>query len=209
MYAQHQPLISGWSRSHPEHFALCGLLCILSARQPFDRLGDDMEAVLSGNDPSPLFAWKAEAWRQHEAAAAPRLQALEMAHFWHKGSPLSLDTRLLELVASWHGFGFVKGGFLLQLTFGRLGCLDVRNAQDFGLGRIRNPDRRSPTALSAQARRYAKRCRALGGPDYLWDHWCTNYALSSARLTTPWQVSAEHCRVLGLDPGADPADIPF
>jgi hypothetical protein len=117
------------------------------------------------------------------------------------------DARMLTCVASWFGLGFVKGGFVLQMAYGISGCIDARNIDTFGV---------NPRSVSApkkmeqyktryrKALAYNKLIRSLGGTENLWNAWCTYYAESGdyPEWVDGWQVSAEHCRILGLDPGS-------
>lgn len=203
MYAQHQPIIAQWGMSTPERFAAVGLLCLLSARQDFRLVRGIQKRVLAG-DEAPLWGWKRDAWHQHREHAVDRRTHIEIAVL--DGVD---DAELLHIVCSWHGFGMVKGGFMLQMLTGRTGCLDARNAQRYGLGRVRDPDHRRPRALQRHIDAYLDTCRALGGPAHLWDSWCADYAASTTYFRTPWDVSAEHCRILGLDPGEEASACPF
>lgn len=209
MFDQHQPTIGRWAQAHPANFAKVQLLAILSARQPFPEIHEDYQAVLRG-DTRSLFAWKHEAWRQAELKSAERLAKLKaieaLRPIW---GDQTTDAALLVEVTQWYGLGLIKGGFVLQLTFGRVGCLDTRNQHDFGLDAraLTLPYRLTDKQRRRLVRRYIDQCNALGGCAYLWDTWCSNYV--RGRLSDPWEVSAEHCRILGLDPGVNPADIPF
>ena len=121
-------------------------------------------------------------------------------------------------ITSWYGLSFIKGGFVAQLAYGVVGCLDTRNQAAYGIGK--RDFRELPANASVgwrlrHARRYCRMCRKLGGAAVLWDAWCDEYQHSkvAARLSTGWLASAEHCRILGLPTGDDPLagvdDIPF
>ena len=203
MFAQHQPTISAYGRSSAEGFARCGLLCIASARQPFATVGEAMREILGGRGASDLFAWKAQAWDQLQETATERLATLEALE-----AKRASDVAMLLQVTSWYGFGYVKGGFLLQMLYGRLGCLDTRNEAQFGLRYLR---KRADTSLEARtqvARRYVRKVKSLGGCEFLWNNWCMGLAAEGNRFKSTWDVSAEHCRILGLDPGAEDFSSP-
>lgn len=210
MFSQHQPIIGKWARARPENFAHVQLLAILSARQPFERVGEDMAAVLEG-DHKPLFDWKLNAWLDARDYSGERLARCEMIYL--RGDGPRMEAELLAEITSWLGFGFIKGGFVAQLAYGVIGCIDSRNQTAYNLPQFAAV---KTTALHAtrlkHARRYVRLCRRLGGCEALWNAWCDGYATSrvAARLLDGWECSAEHCRILGLDPGPNYLDdMPF
>lgn len=209
MFADHQPIIGQWARACPENFARAQLLAILSARQPFDYVGEDLNAVLAG-DPRPLFAWKAAAWFDIQRTAARRLAACEMIYC--RGSKVAMETELLAEITKTIGLGLIKGGFVAQMVYGVIGCIDSRNQDEFGIAKRRYreiPPSATDATRTRKCREYVLACRKLGGCAFLWDNWCQGYALKGGRLSTSWEVSAEHCRILGLAAGNDASDIPF
>lgn len=210
MFADHQPLISQWVRSHPDNMRDVAIFCIITAHWPFDRVRDDFDDVKSG-DTSVLCGWKTEAVRLAHHESGGRFEQLET--LWREDWGPDI---MLAHVAQWYGLGHVKGGFFLQLCYGISGCLDVRNAELHGLQRsaLRSDgDVRFPTRVK-RASRYNELCERLGGTRNLWDTWCDLYALEyqgsrKDDFATGWQVSAEHCRVFGIDPGIEPEEVPF
>lgn len=73
----------------------------------------------------------------------------------------------------------VKGGFVLQLTIGDLGCIDSVNKRLYGLDTVTT----SPT-------KYAQLCADLGGSVALWAQWCNAVALE--RNADPVAISKAH-----------------
>lgn len=218
MFKQHQPLIAEHATT-PDGFADLQLLAIASARMPFSRVAEDFAAVKSG-DATPLFAWKHEAWRQAQADKEIRFAAVRSI-LYDPGA--DFDTRYpdresaaLALVSQWYGLGFVKGGFVLQMAYGISGCIDARNEETYAVEAkaTRAPSSRlGMKSRYKHARAYNALCAALGGTETLWNAWCDYYAASGDNpdWTDGWQVSAEHCRVLGIDPGAKPetGEVPW
>ena len=204
MFANHQPIISEYARAHEGAFARVGLLCILSARQPFFSVADQFTDVMRG-DRRWLFDWKSRAWNEMHDQCMSRFARLEAIR--QNSGPRMLEANLLAEVVSWHGFGLAKGGFLLQLTYGLVGCLDSRNIAQYGLAEPCN----LPKTLSYRTRlkkccEYVDLCYALGGSEVLWDEWCYGFEVEGRKA---FEVSAEHCRILGLDPNVNETKIPF
>lgn len=209
MFANHQPLIGAYARQSPEAFADVGLFVLLSIRERFPTVRRMFREVKSGNH-AALYGWKSEAYAMHVREAPERLARLEDLVTFHnrpRGCVNALrvtENHLLAETASWYGFGLVKGGFFLQLVYGLSGCIDVRNADSFGI-----PDKdiglAKPRLWRTQYRKvnkYNGLCRSLGGTASLWDFWCRGYAETyrgeREDLRTPYDFSEEHCRILGI-----------
>ena len=47
---------------------------------------------------------------------------------------------------------------------------------------------------------YLSFCNELGGCRKIWDAWCNHYGETSDAFVDGEDVSAEHCRILGIDP---------
>lgn len=217
MFEQHQPLIGQYARSHPDNMANVAIMCIITAHWPFDRVAHDFDQVVNRRNYSVLYGWKQNAVNLAEAFSVERFNCMQGLY----ATTFDEDTKetlMLAEVAQWHGLGFVKGGFFLQLCYGLSGCLDIRNAETY---EIPQSELRAPRKILKSATRikkagiYNKLCKRLGGTAKLWDTWCDLYAFDypenekSKRFSTGWQVSAEHCRILGIDPGVEPEEVPF
>lgn len=205
MFDLHQPMIGRFARQSPENMARVALVCILTARMPFGGVAEQLRKYDRG-ERHMLFAWKYRAVAEVNERADDLYRTLEGLQ--------SKPNHQLAHVLSVHGMGMVKGGFWLQLAYGVSGCLDMHNVDRFELrrGHIRAPE---PTvSYQARLRRataYHKLVKRLGGTAQLWDGWCEYLAsVQRARWSGPFDVSAEHCRILGLDPGkAGDDEIPF
>ena len=97
-----------------------------------------------------------------------------------KGSELDMILHWLQVP----GLGLPKAGFMVQLTMGRAGCMDVHNLrkylpdEDASKG---TPSRWQTSGQSAETKRrkaidYLDTCKKVGGCKFLWDTWCTERA---------------------------------
>jgi len=210
MFANHQKQIGQWCRQSADNFADVQLLAILSARQPFSRVREQFEMV-KRDDWSPLFAWKKQAYQEAIEDADTRLETCLMLDHIGDEDYSNADI-LLEEVATWSGFGLVKGGFVVQMAFGLSGCLDSRNMDDLHMPvRMWRSDGFAHHSLTTRMRKVRKYNQAVEdiGTGALWDMWCTNYAAGSDHFLSAWDVSAEHCRILGITPDLDEGEMPF
>lgn len=112
------------------------------------------------------------------------------------------DIDKLLYVASLHGLGIVKAGFLLQLALHepgqRYACLDRRNITHFGLD-----DKRYKTQPQNLIKRrelieeYLQLCGFLGGSAGLWNFWCMQLSHDRPKhFPTPESVSALHVKCI-------------
>ena len=86
---------------------------------------------------------------------------------------------LAALIREAEWLSTVKGGFVVQLTRGGLGCIDSVNKRLYGLETVTN----SPNL-------YPALCESLGGSVALWAHWCNAVALE--RGADPVAISRAH-----------------
>ena len=196
MFEKHNPIIGRFAQSSPDNLVKVCAMVLLSIQQPWYRIGEQMSSLASEGELCPhLWGYKRKAYRH----------IISEKRFLHK---LLLDTRAgkcegeycLAELASIPGLGLVKGGFVMQLTIGRAGCLDVHNLKRFALkpSAFRVSGLRFET-LRGRARLYLTLCNELGGSAFLWNSWCNHLAeLYPARYSGGYDVSARHCLYLGL-----------
>ena len=118
----------------------------------------------------------------------------------------SADVDKLMAVASMHGLGIVKAGFLLQLALHeprqRYACLDRRNIAFFGLDEEKfKAQPRNLIKRRALIEEYLQLCGYLGGSVGLWNLWCTKMSHDRPQyFPTAESVSALHvtCILPGL-----------
>jgi hypothetical protein len=193
MYKNHQPLIAKHAQT-PEGFTDVGLFCILSARTRFSNLNEQFQRIKSG-DLQPLYGWKRDAYLQHKEQANHRLNKLNTLNNY------AYEWTLLDEVSNWPGFSLIKGGFFLQLVYGVSGCIDSRNMKSLGIARemLELSNRLTIPSKRKRVYEYSRLVKTLGGTEFLWDKWCSEYAESGdGPWTTPYEVSAEHCKTLGI-----------
>lgn len=217
MYAQHQPKIAVFANASPDNMIDVALFCILSARQPLDRVYDDFREVKDGKL-TALWSWKGDAYREMVENRWDRFETLKSINANTK-SPHKKADLMMDQVITWKGLGLAKGGFFLQMMFGVSGCMDSRNLDLFEINnrafRTDHLTKAKPSTRMRKIRSYHNFIKRLGGTARLWDIWCDLYAEQRGTiangLTSGWAVSAYHCEVLGIDPGDPPEaeDIPF
>ena len=82
------------------------------------------------------------------------------------------------------GIGIVKAGFIVQLLYGEVGCLDRHNMEWFHV-KPRQFSMDSHTSFQTVQRKvdlYIAVCKAIGTAEFLWDHWCTAMATEKPHI---------------------------
>lgn len=213
MYENHQPLIGEWARKSPENFASVATFVVCTIRTPLERAILEYRAYRDHGDVAGLWSWKLAAVQEMEAHAAERLAKLQSLRL---GRPGDRDA-MLAYVASWTGFSFVKGGFLLQLTFGLSGCIDSHNEARLGVSMRREGlahGALKPRTRARKAKRYHALVDAAGGTERLWNDWCNAIAEKRPDVWADgFEVSRYHALSVlpagEIDAGHYGTDIPF
>ena len=166
MYKTHQRMIAKFSKESPDNLKWTKGLALTSIRQDFWLLRSQLLDLKEyGVESKYLFGSKKAGWEY----IINNKQNLYDKIYSNK---ISLAEKLLE-VASIPNIGLAKAGFILQLTLGKVGCLDVHNLNRFGIPStvFRLNKVKYSTALR-KAEYYIKTCEDLGGSEYLWNSWC-------------------------------------
>lgn len=159
---------------------------LLTIQQPIKSIPDAMRDVRrKGSSSAFLWGMKANGWQyvqSHKSAIYHDLGELQ-----HIPDPDWRDDALLEYLAIMPGFGMVKAGFVAQLLFGRVGCIDTHNIDRFGLEWTASGSQptwlkssaykeRRPAARQALRQTYLALTRNQGGAEALWNGWCAYVA---------------------------------
>ncbi len=197
MYLDDGPRIAKFAAQSVDNFFRVGVFVQCTIQQHFER----MPLVMATYDDEGLASrFFSETRRQALRALlteSPMLyqRVLSTQRLCESWGEISLLRAFLELP----GFGFVKGGFLVQLVypFGVIGCLDRHN---LALAGLKSDAFRRPTTtegLSHRLQVYYETCREFGGSATLWDQWCTHLSkLRPRSFPTPDHVSKLHVQCI-------------
>jgi hypothetical protein len=144
------------------------LIAVLSAQQQWSRIPGQLHDVeLNGLKSSALYGSKRAAFKFLEVEAN--------LDYLYAGTMTENDpVDLLDLWLSVPSLGLVKGGFVVQLTRGKVGCIDTHNAKRYDVSRnqLRLDKAASPGVNMRKVQEYVRLCEDLGGADHLWIEWC-------------------------------------
>lgn len=181
MFADHQPMIAAHAAT-PDGFADVVTFVVCTIKQHLYRVGDIVANSATTGMLTRRQRGAVDYIRQHAATVRAACAATD--------NPIDRLRILVELP----NIGIAKAGFITQLCYGQVGCLDRHNLRLVGLAE--KTFQHIPTsaeALTARLQTYAAACAALGTPAQLWDGWC---ALIAARypehFVGPEDVSYKH-----------------
>lgn len=181
MFAEHQPKISECGRSNPAAFAKVCEFALATIRV---HLRDASKALRDGERPSSIFFGSKLAGLDYLDRNAETL--------WSDAEQAHDDDALMAVFMRIPSIGLAKAGFLCQMLYGRVGCIDTHHIVRFGLPpRVFREIR--PNARAAKwriIRRYVETCDRLGGCAELWDSWCEYVA--NREGDRPEAISALH-----------------
>jgi hypothetical protein len=205
MFDKHQPIIGKFAQQSPDNFFQVLQFTLLTIQQSLHQVPEMMLDVnKKGFQSKYLWGVKAVAW-QNLNDRKPEVYDMAMTLYDAYPNPDHASSELLLYLASLPGLGLVKGGFVAQLAFGLVGCLDSHNAKRFGLTRSQLSassfkDARTRKTKSDKVHAYLGLCAELGGCAGLWDSWCSYVASRDTYGTgsSAHDVSKLHLDALGL-----------
>lgn len=195
MYARDQAAIQRWCKNE-DKLVLVGTMVLLSIRMQWVGVGNQLKRVVSG-DWTPLWGWKREGYEY---------LVRERKVLYHTVRDLRAG-RISEraFLRQWlkvPGLGLPKAGFVMQLTCGKGGCLDMHNIERLGLdARVWTVPKRRDVwdqmrVIDETINRYLSLCRECGGSENLWNEWCGHVASRVGTLKDGDEVSRRHYEYL-------------
>lgn len=199
MYKTHQPRIQKYALASSDNAARVVSMVSLSIQQAWYSVGNQL-ADVDANGENSRFLWgsKKPCYNYVTKHKGDLFLAL---HEYKKGKIDLPD--LLVKVADIPGLGLVKAGFVIQLSLGKIGCLDVHNLRQYGVdaAMFKYGKNATPATKRKKAELYIATCEKLGGSEYLWNKWCESLAANPRcrdRFTSKHHVSRMHCEFLGV-----------
>lgn len=217
MFANHQPIISGYARENPENFARVLKFVILTIRTRLFNMPADMETLESARTADEisgvLYGFKGQSVAEIDINR-DSLYAQAESISYHAETPRHAAENLIDLFTSIHGLGLAKAGFCAQLIYGVSACLDSHNIERFGLSyaALKSSTFKGAKTLKTRRKWIARYCdyvEQCGGTESIWDSWCdyvykrpdaVGYKMNHNQSVykSAEHVSALHCESLGL-----------
>lgn len=169
--------------------AVCAM-ALLSIRQPFRMVKRQMQHVhVHGFSSGYLWGHKRAGLAYvTEHASRLRTELLQVVP-----TDDTAAEQALEILTQIPMLGLAKAGFVAQMLGFDVGCIDSRNAAEFGLGRSASRfDKSEPEHIRLnRISAYVLLCRSLGGARFLWNNWCSSIARDEFFRTADF-VSSYH-----------------
>lgn len=188
MYQDHVGLLSVAMRHDPDIFFRGVTFAVLSIRQQFVRIRDQMAEVENAST-------KARALWGYKRGAYDFLRKNKcVLHRSVVSSQYAEDA--IEHLTSIPGLGIVKSAFVAQMMGFDVGCLDSRNIVRLGLNprewRTDGEERKQGAAFKRKVARYVD--ETSGRAEELWNDWCEDAA--QVYKVTAQEISADHLVIL-------------
>jgi len=194
MYGLHIKSCNDYARYNSDQMVDTALMVVLSIQQSWDQVGHMLKDVREhGHTSQYLWGFKRDTY----------LYLKENKHeLYSESISRHNDLDLLDLWSTVPGFGMVKAGFMCQLMFNRIGCIDSHNARmyDVAASQLRLDPNLTLRTREIKLRGYIDLCERIGGSEYLWRQWCVNLAdRNPDKYDDQYDVSARHIDYLRGD----------
>lgn len=211
MFKDHNPIINEYMQANHQQMCDGIMFVVLSVKMPFQTMGKQMRDYREkGGDSQYIWGFKRqthEYLQEHGADLYDELMDLSRRS-WHSGKGSHLkdrgerDKRMMLVLTDVPGLGLAKAGFVMQMMFGRVGCIDVHN-----LKRLRSVSEKDLSFQShsgdktkiKKIEKYVQICKHNNSTQRLWDQWCnqlTHKQCNRSAFSSGDDVSAFHVTAL-------------
>lgn len=197
MYKTHATRVQAYAQQSPDNLARTIAFVMTTIRSPIERAPVEVAEIDALGDAAPsLWGGKRKGYRYTQEHKAQLFTDCMACHA--NGD----DVGLLKVLVAVPMLGLPKAGFVAQLAFGRVGCLDTHNLNRYDLKAAAFATSGLKTdgeALDRKCRLYLATCEQLGGCEQLWNTWCDYVAAQYPNKFADGDVvSAIHCVALTL-----------
>lgn len=209
------PVINGYMQANHKNMIDGIMFVVLSVKTPFHTMANQMaDYRANGLDSKYVWGFKKQTLEyllEHGEDLYNELMDLRVrSKFGDRKFPgrsiwTERDRKMMLVLTDVPGLGLVKAGFVMQMMFGRVGCIDVHNlkrfygieAKDVKFVKIA-PD----TTKLEKITNYINICKGNRSTQKLWDSWCEQLVhkrCNRGKFESGWDVSMFHAEsLLGL-----------
>lgn len=216
MFKDHNPVINEYMQANAQQMIDGIMFVVLSVKTPFHTMAQQMQDYrANGGDSKYVWGFKRQTYdylQEHGQDLYDELMDLRTrTEFYSKGQPIKFrgrqiwhhrDKQMMLCLTDVPGLGVVKAGFVMQMMFGRVGCIDVHNQR-----RLYSVDAKSLQLTKAakddtklvKIDAYVNICKKNNSTQRLWDQWCeqlTDKRCNKGRFASGNDVSAYHVHAL-------------
>lgn len=210
MFKDHNPVINEFAQKNWRNFMDTVMMVSLSIKTPFHTIDKQMlDYRLHGLGSKYVWGFKRDTLKYLLEYGEELYD--DLMELWTTpkkelgGTADSKDAAMMMRLMKVPGLGMVKAGFVMQLVFGRVGCMDVHNTR-----RFYKVDMKS-VSLSAGVKKdstkfkkivnYVQLCKNYRSTAKLWDSWCEQLVFkpcNRGRFADGNAVSKLHVTALGI-----------
>lgn len=212
MFKDHNPVINEYMQANAQQMIDGIMFVVLSVKTPFHTMSQQMQDYrANGADSKFIWGFKRQTYdylQEHGQDLYDELMDLstrtKFGDLKFKGREIWLhrDKQMMLCLTDVPGLGVVKAGFVMQMMFGRVGCIDVHNLRRFY--KVSQKDVTFIKTASDNTKRvkidnYVNICRGNRSTQKLWDSWCeqlTDKKCNKSRFSSGDEVSAFHVQAL-------------
>ncbi len=212
MFDTHNPIINEYMQSNHKNMVDGIMFVVLSVKTPFHTMQKQMEDYrVNGVNSKYVWGFKRQTLEyllEHGEDLYNELMDLSTRTKFgdkkFKGRDIwtHRDQQMMLVLTDVPGLGVVKAGFVMQLMFGRVGCIDVHNLRRFY--KVDAKDVKFVKIASDRIKlekitNYVNICKGHRSPKKLWDQWCSQLVYKTCnrgRFADGNEVSQMHVAAL-------------
>lgn len=212
MFKDHNPIINEYMQASAEQMIDGIMFVVLSVKTPFHTMAQQMaDYRAKGLDSKYVWGFKRQTYEYLQENGKDLYDELmdlstrsQFGDRKFKGRSIwtERDRKMMLVLTDVPGLGVVKAGFVMQMMFGRVGCIDVHNLRRFY--KVDAKDVKFVKIASDHVKlekitNYINICKGNRSTQKLWDQWCeqlTDKKCNKGRFSSGDEVSSFHVQAL-------------
>lgn len=208
MFKKYNPLINAYGQENYRNMNDLITAVVLTIKQPhwmWPMMMDDVRT--HGVNSKFLFGFKRKTYEYLQAHGEDLYD--DLMALWHTpkkelgGTVKTKDGAMMLRLLDVPGLGLAKAGFVMQMMFGRVGCMDVHNVRR--LYKVSASDVTISKGLKSESKKFEKIMNYVNlftgarTTEKIWDSWCEQVMWNQCnrgRFSSADEVSRLHLTVL-------------
>ena len=205
------PVINAYMQKDHKHMMDGIMFVVLSVKTPFSSMDMQMRDYREkGRDSKYIWGWKKDTYdylQKNSEELYYQLMYLSKKR-WSSGTGAHMrdrtirDRKMMLVLTNVPGLGLAKAGFVMQMMFGRVGCIDVHNLRRLRTVSVKDLQFTKMATDETKMKKienYVDICKHNNSTKRLWDQWCeqlTQKKCNKSKFSTGWDVSVFHLSAL-------------
>ena len=195
------PVINAYMQKSAHHMQDGIMFVVLSIKTPFHTMYNQMQDYRK-HGLSSKYVWGFKKQTLEYLLENRQDLYAELMDLWRRPwqTVADRDKAMMLVLTDVPGLGMVKAGFVMQMMFGRVGCIDVHNSRRFY--KVSEKDitftkmAKDKTKM-VKIENYVNICKGHRSTEKLWDSWCDLIAdKHCGHFQSGWDVSVYHLESL-------------